>query len=226
MKPDYPSVSAVSVEGFRIILVESSVLEAIPLGIYRRFGKRILDVILSLVFLIVGIVPMLVIALLIAIDSGHPVIFRQERIGLRRRPFTIYKFRTMFLDADSMTTDLVASGDDERLTRMGKRLRRWGLDELPQLWNVLRSDMSLIGPRPTLAYQVNRYNGDDMHRLDVRPGITGLAQVSGRNTLSWTEKIEIDLQYVESFSLWFDMRVLVGTVPALFRRGQEYTVSE
>jgi len=155
------------------------------------------------------------IALAILLDTGRPVFFHQERAGRNGKRFSILKFRTMIRGAES--SGLFTSEDDPRITRVGRFLRRWSLDELPQLLNVLAGHMSLVGPRPTLPYQVERYDRRQRGRLLVRPGMTGLAQVRGRNALSWTEKVELDLEYIENMSPWLDLRIILATPPALTR---------
>ena len=148
-------------------------------------------------------------ALAVRLTSPGPVLFRQERIGLDGVPFTVLKFRTM-IDAPNPIFP-----DASRITSAGRILRRLSLDELPQLVNVARGDMSVVGPRPTLAYQVERYDDRQRHRLDVRPGLTGLAQVSGRNALSWGDRIDLDLEYVERQSVRLDLSIILRTAKAL-----------
>jgi lipopolysaccharide/colanic/teichoic acid biosynthesis glycosyltransferase len=150
-------------------------------------------------------------ALAVRLDSRGSALYRQERVGQDGRPFTILKFRTM-VDAPGGNP---LHPEADRITRVGRVLRRSSLDELPQLLNVLSGDMSIVGPRPTLAYQVERYDERQRRRLLVRPGLTGLAQVRGRNAITWGERIEYDLDYVARQSLWLDLRLLVATVPAL-----------
>jgi len=166
----------------------------------------------------------LVVALAILLDDGRPVFFRQERVGRGGKRFRVFKFRTMVPDAESK--GLFTHENDPRITRVGRILRRWSLDELPQLLNVLLGQMSLVGPRPTLPYQTEKYTERQKRRLLVRPGITGLAQVKGRNALSWPEKIELDLQYVDRMSLWLDLKIILMTVPALFKRKTLYKSPE
>jgi undecaprenyl phosphate N,N'-diacetylbacillosamine 1-phosphate transferase len=155
----------------------------------------------------------LVIGLLIRLDSTGPVFFRQERAGKGGVPFRIFKFRTMYVAPDP-TRGFQTVGDP-RITRVGRWLRRLSLDELPQLINVVRGEMSLIGPRPALPYQIERYDSRQRRRLDVRPGITGWAQVNGRNALSWEEKIEFDVWYVDRCSPRLDLRILLRTAGAM-----------
>jgi lipopolysaccharide/colanic/teichoic acid biosynthesis glycosyltransferase len=155
-------------------------------------------------------------------DSSGPALYRQERVGLHGRPFTLLKFRTMVVGAERMGAGLAVTEDDPRITRAGRVLRRLSLDELPQLVNVVRGDMSLVGPRPTVASQVARYSERQRRRLWARPGLTGLAQVSGRAGLPWSERIEIDLSYVEGWSLALDLRILARTVAVVLGRRGTY----
>jgi undecaprenyl phosphate N,N'-diacetylbacillosamine 1-phosphate transferase len=175
--------------------------------------KRVADVICAGLSLILLTPLFLVIGSLIRLDSPGPVFFRQERAGKGGVPFRIFKFRTMYV-APAPTRGSQAQ-DDPRITRVGRWLRRLSLDELPQLINVVKGEMSLIGPRPALVYQIERYDSHQRRRLDVRPGITGWAQVNGRNSLSWEEKIEFDVWYVEHRSFWLDLRILLKTTGAV-----------
>ncbi|HTQ55065.1 MAG TPA: sugar transferase [Bryobacteraceae bacterium] len=154
-------------------------------------------------------------ALAIRLTMGRPVLFRQPRCGLNGRVFELYKFRTMS-DARNAAGELLP--DEQRLTRWGRRLRRLSIDELPQLWNVLRGDMSLVGPRPLLPVYMERYNPVQRRRLEVRPGITGWCQINGRNALDWDEKFARDVWYVEHRGLWLDLQILARTIPAVLRR--------
>lgn len=171
--------------------------------------KRALDLVGSSVGLLVAVLPMAVIAVLIRIRMGAPVLFRQERPGLGGRPFTLVKFRTMRAGAGD---------DDVRLTRLGRFLRTTSLDELPELWNVLVGDMSLVGPRPLLVEYLPRYSARQARRHEVRPGLTGLAQVEGRNLVAWEERFELDVRYVDTRSLALDLRIILRTVSAVLRR--------
>jgi len=177
-----------------------------------------LDRLVSGVFLCMFSPLLLGISLLILLDSGWPPFFLQKRIGRGGRPFTMYKFRTMVRDAIHVGLATTVSQSDDRITRVGSFLRAWSLDELPQLMNVLKGNMSLIGPRPTLDYQVAQYSLFQRRRLEVKPGITGWAQVNGRNSLPWPKRIELDVWYVDHFSLWLDFRILFRTVGVFFRR--------
>jgi lipopolysaccharide/colanic/teichoic acid biosynthesis glycosyltransferase len=150
------------------------------------------------------------------------VLFRQSRVGRGGAEFEVLKLRTMVVDADRQGAGYAVADRDPRITRVGDLLRRTSLDELPQLWNVLRGDMSLVGPRPTLRYQVDQYTDEQRRRLEVRPGLTGWAQVHGRTSLPWSQRIELDVWYVDHRSLGLDLRILVRTVGVLLRREGVY----
>lgn len=158
------------------------------------------------------------ISLLIVLDSGWPPFFLQTRVGRNGAPFTMYKFRTMIRDAVHHGLATTVSSSDDRITRVGAFLRAWSLDELPQLLNVLKGDMSMVGPRPTLEYQVAQYSPVQRRRLEVKPGITGWAQVNGRNSLAWPKRIELDVWYVDHVSIWLDCRILFRTAGVFLRR--------
>ncbi len=158
---------------------------------------------------------MLVVALLIRLTMGSPVLFRQVRPGLYGRPFTMYKFRTM-LDIRNERGELLP--DELRLTPVGRFLRKTSLDELPELFNVLKGDMSLVGPRPLLMDYLDRYTPEQARRHEVKPGITGWAQVNGRNALTWEEKFKLDVWYVDNWSLWLDIKILFMTLVKVFKR--------
>jgi lipopolysaccharide/colanic/teichoic acid biosynthesis glycosyltransferase len=185
-------------------------------------SKRALDLALVSVVGLVAVPIGAVIAAAVKLEDGGRVLFRQERIGRHGVPFQILKFRTLVDTPHYTPADFLMSAEDPRITRMGAFLRRWSLDELPQLWNVLVGDMSIVGPRPTLRYQVERYDDFQRRRLEALPGVTGWAQISGRNRSSWPERIELDVWYVDHRSIWLDLRILVATVPELFRRGPVY----
>ena len=171
--------------------------------------KRIIDFILALLGLIIASPILLIVAILVKTKLGSPILFRQPRVGLNGEIFEMVKFRTMKDATDSKGNPLP---DEERLTKFGQVLRRTSLDELPELWNVLKGDMSLVGPRPLLVEYLPLYSKEQMKRHDVRPGITGYAQVNGRNNISWKKKFELDVYYVKNFSLWLDVKILVQTV--------------
>jgi lipopolysaccharide/colanic/teichoic acid biosynthesis glycosyltransferase len=155
-------------------------------------------------------------ALAIKLEDRGPVLYRQTRVGKEGRDFELLKLRTMVVGAESIGAGMAVDKGDTRITRTGRVLRRLSLDELPQLWNVVRGEMSVIGPRPTLRYQVERYTDHQRRRLEVKPGITGWAQVHGRAALPWTERIELDVWYVEHRSRRLDLRILAKTPLALF----------
>jgi exopolysaccharide biosynthesis polyprenyl glycosylphosphotransferase len=188
-------------------------------------AKRACDVLISGLGLLVLLPLFAVVAAAIKLTSPGPVVFRQERVGLRGRPFTLLKFRTMCAGADLMLEDLRERNEadgplfklrqDPRVTRVGAVLRRYSIDELPQLWNVLKGEMSLVGPRPPLAGEVALYEEWQHDRLEVRPGITGLWQVSGRSELSFEDYVRLDLFYVENWSIAYDLFILSKTVPLL-----------
>jgi lipopolysaccharide/colanic/teichoic acid biosynthesis glycosyltransferase len=177
--------------------------------------KRLIDIIASATLLLVLFFPLLAIAIVIRIQLGSPVFFTQERPGYKGRIFKIVKFRTMTSDCDAAGNLLP---DMQRTRPIGQFLRATSLDELPELWNVLMGDMSLVGPRPLLVKYLPLYNARQARRHDVRPGITGYAQVGGRNTISWEEKFELDVYYVEHQSLLFDIKILLKTVGAVVAR--------
>ena len=178
----------------------------------QRGLKSCLDIVVSFVGLGLLAVPFVLIALAIRLDSKGPVFFRQERVGKGGRPFKVWKFRTMIKGAAYQGLGATVARDDPRFTRVGRFLRDWGLDELPQFINVLKGEMSLVGPRPTLQYQVDQYDDFQSRRLEIRPGITSLAVISGRNDLPWVERIKLDIQYVDHWSLWLDLWVLLKTL--------------
>ena len=180
--------------------------------------KRLFDVTLAALLLLVGAPLLGLVALAVWIDSGRPVLFGQVRTGQHGTPFTLYKFRTLTPGVGIVSTP------HDHVTRVGAWLRRWGLDELPQLWNVLRGDMSLVGPRPTLPQQVARYGAFERQRLAVRPGLTGWAQVHGRNAIPWPERIDLDVWYVRHQSLQLDVRILLWTPFALLSAPRTYGV--
>ncbi len=182
---------------------------------YRHFGKRILDLGLTVPLLIV-LSPLLgSVALLVRWRLGAPILFRQQRPGLQGKPFILYKFRTM-TDARDEEGNLLP--DAERLTDLGRFLRSTSLDELPELWNVLRGEMSLVGPRPLLMRYLDRYTPEQMRRHEVKPGITGWAQINGRNALTWEKKFELDVWYVDHVNFWLDLKILFLTLLKVLRQ--------
>ncbi len=174
--------------------------------------RRALDLAAAVLMLVVSGPIMIAAAIAVALESpGHPI-FRQRRVGRGGVPFEVYKLRTMVVGAEQMGAGLAVDENDKRITKVGDLLRRTSMDELPNLFNVLRGEMSLIGPRPTVQVQVDRYTERQMRRLDVLPGITGWAQVNGRASLPWSERIELDIHYVEYASPLMDLRILAKTV--------------
>jgi lipopolysaccharide/colanic/teichoic acid biosynthesis glycosyltransferase len=184
--------------------------------------KRALDIVGASVGLTISAPLLAASALAVRLEDGGPVFFRQERVGLDGRLFDVLKLRTMIVDAHTQGAGYAVDKGDSRITRIGNLLRRTSLDELPQLWNVLRGEMSLVGPRPTLSYQVEQYTERQRRRLEVRPGLTGWAQVNGRASLSWPERIELDVWYVEHRSFALDLRILLRTALVLLRPGVVY----
>jgi lipopolysaccharide/colanic/teichoic acid biosynthesis glycosyltransferase len=188
-----------------------------------RLGlKRALDIVLSAAALLLLAPLLFLIGLAVVLDSPGPALFRLRVAGRKGRPFDLLKFRTMIKDAQQKGDPFETATDDPRITRVGRFLRRWSLDELPQLWNILRGEMSLVGPRPTFVEVARRYSPHEARRLQMRPGLTGWAQVNGRNLLSWPERVEFDLDYIERYSLWLDVKILARTLPALARREGVY----
>lgn len=222
-----PRIRTQPVAGLPLIHVTTPKLEG-----SKRFIKRSFDIVGSAALLAVLAVPMVLIALLVRIDSQGPVIFRQRRVGIAGVPFEMYKFRSMVLNAevrlDALQRHNEAPGllfkmkEDPRITRFGRVLRRYSIDELPQLLNVLKGDMSLVGPRPPLPSEVAGYDDFAHRRLLVKPGITGLWQISGRSDLSWEDSLRLDLYYVENWSMTQDLMILVRTVRAVTTRSGAY----
>lgn len=184
-------------------------------GFYAAWGKRLLDLAVGVPTLILCSPVMLLVYLVVRSKLGSPVLFLQERPGLHGQPFTMYKFRTMTMACDEQGNLL---SDTERLTSLGRFLRGTSLDELPELLNVIRGDMSLVGPRPLLMQYLDRYTPEQRRRHEVRPGVTGWAQVNGRNAISWEQKFALDTWYVDHLSLGLDLRILFLTAWKVFRR--------
>jgi lipopolysaccharide/colanic/teichoic acid biosynthesis glycosyltransferase len=178
--------------------------------------NRIADVALAGLGLVLTSPLLAAAAAAIKLEDGGPVLYRQRRVGKDGEDFELLKLRSMTVGAEHIGAGVAVDKGDSRITRVGRVLRRTSVDELPQLWNVLRGDMSMIGPRPTLRYQVDRYSDRQRRRLEVRPGLTGWAQVNGRATLSWDERIELDVWYVEHRSAPVDLKILLRTPLALF----------
>lgn len=173
--------------------------------------KRIFDILVSGIALIVLLPIFTIIGIFIKLDSKGPVFFIQKRAGKDGRIFEAYKLRTMIIDAEKMGLGYEIEKNDARITRVGKYLR-WGIDELPQIINVFKGEMSLVGPRPALPHQVERYPKRDKRRLEVKPGITGWALINGRNALSWSERIKLDIWYIDHWSFWLDLKILFKTI--------------
>ena len=194
--------------------------------------KALFDRVLGLLLVLVGLPVLAVVAVLVKIDSRGPILFKQRRIGAQGEPFSMLKFRTMVENAEALLGSLADGNDgneilfkkrdDPRVTRVGRVLRRYSLDELPQLFNVLRGDMSLVGPRPPLPSEVAKYESDAVRRLRVKPGLTGLWQVSGRSNLSWEESLRLDLRYVDNWSLVLDLQILARTARAVLSGSGAY----
>lgn len=182
---------------------------------YAKYIKRILDFILSLIALIVLSPLMLIIGILVRIKLGKPIIFKQKRPGKNEKIFTLYKFRTMTDEKDEEGNLL---SDSERLTKFGKFLRSTSLDELPELINIIKGEMAIVGPRPLLVEYLPLYNEEQKHRHDVRPGLTGLAQISGRNAIEWEEKFEEDIEYVNNITFIQDTKIILKTFVKVFKR--------
>lgn len=180
-----------------------------------QFSKRLIDLALASVGLTLLSLPLFFIALIIWREFGWPVLFSQRRPGLNGKPFTMYKLRTMH---EAKGADGAPLPDEERLTSLGRFIRSTSLDEFPALWNVLRGDMSLVGPRPLLMEYLPLYSSHQARRHEVRPGITGWAQVNGRNLLSWEEKFDLDVWYVDHWSIWLDIKILLMTVLRVLRK--------
>jgi len=185
-------------------------------GRYRLSVHRLLDIGIAGAGLVVSSPLLAASALAVKLDDGGPILYRQVRVGKDGTNFELFKLRTMVVGAEQRGAGFAVDKGDARITRAGRILRRLSLDELPQLWNVVRGDMSVIGPRPTLRYQVDQYDDRQLHRLDVKPGITGWAQIHGRASLPWAERIELDLWYVRHHDWKTDLLILLRTPLALF----------
>lgn len=183
--------------------------------IYRRVVKRLLDVLISFLALLLLSPLLLLLAILVRLKLGSPVIFRQDRPGLHGKVFQLVKFRTM-TDRKDENGELLP--DEVRLTPFGKKLRALSLDELPEFWNILKGDMSFVGPRPLLVRYLPLYSPEQAHRHDVLPGLTGWAQVNGRNAITWQEKFQYDLEYVRSVSFAMDVKIVMMTIRSVLKR--------
>ncbi len=182
---------------------------------YKKYLKRPIECILAIVAIVVLSPVIIIVALLVRVKLGSPVLFKQERPGLNEKIFTMYKFRTM---SDKKDSNGELLPDSVRLTKFGKFLRSASIDELPELWNIIKGDMSIVGPRPLLVQYLELYNLEQKKRHNVRPGLTGLAQVNGRNAISWEEKFEYDVKYVENISFLVDFDIVIKTIKKVFIR--------
>jgi exopolysaccharide biosynthesis polyprenyl glycosylphosphotransferase len=188
--------------------------------------KRLFDIAVSAILLVLLLPIFLAVGLAIRLEDPGPILFKQQRVGRWGKLFTMWKFRSMYTDAEERKKELMASNemaggvifkmkDDPRVTRVGRVIRKTSIDELPQLWNVLKGDMSLVGPRPPVPQEVDEYSLSDRRRLEVIPGITCIWQVSGRSDIPFDQQVELDVQYIQSQSFWTDIKILLKTVPAL-----------
>lgn len=186
---------------------------------FNLFLKRAFDICASFVLIVMLIVipVFIVVPILIRLTSKGPAIFTQERMGKDEKVFKIYKYRTMLIPEESLDENGEMLEPKARITKIGRILRKTSIDELPQLFNVLEGTMSIVGPRPTLPYQAERYNEEQKKRHLMRPGITGYAQVNGRNDLTWAEKIEYDVEYIENYNFWLDIKILFKTIAVVFK---------
>lgn len=182
---------------------------------YAKYVKRILDFILSLLALIILMPLMFILWILVRIKLGKPAIFKQQRPGKNEKIFTLYKFRTMTDEKDENGNLLP---DEKRLTKFGKFLRSTSLDELPELWNIVKGDMSIVGPRPLLVEYLTMYSEEQKHRHDAMPGLTGLAQISGRNAISWEEKFIDDIEYIKNINFINDCKIVIKTIGKVIKR--------
>lgn len=182
---------------------------------YFTFWKRAFDLLLTFPALLFLLPFLFVVAALVRWNLGSPIFYKQKRPGKKGIPFMIYKFRTMLEDKDK---DGILFPDKKRLTRLGKCLRSTSIDELPELWNVIKGDMSLVGPRPLLMQYLDRYTPEQMRRHEMKPGITGWAQVNGRNAITWEEKFTLDVWYVDNWSLWLDIKIIGMTIWKILKR--------
>lgn len=183
---------------------------------FQLSTKFTFDFTASLISLFFLAIPFTIIAIAIKLDSKGPIFFRQERVGKDGKLFRIWKFRTMITGAETKGLKYNVMENDPRITKVGNFLRSWGIDELPQLINILKGEMSIVGPRPTLKYQVDRYNDFQRKRLLVKPGITGWALIHGHNILSWKERIKYDVWYVDNWSFWLDLKIILKTFVIIF----------
>lgn len=192
---------------------------------YKNIFKRVIDLFLAILLMIPLSFLFLFIGILIRLDSKGKVLFKQERLGENGKIFNIYKFRTMVENAELIGTGIYTSDEDPRITKVGKILRKTSLDELPQIINILKGEMSFVGPRPPVPYhpyKINEYTTERKKRFNVKPGITGMAQAYGRNTLSWDERIVYDVKYVENISFLMDVKIIIKTTISVVRKENIY----
>ena len=196
---------------------------------YKNGMKRVLDILISLPVLIIGAIPMAIVALLVRLESPGPAIFRQERIGKDGKVFEFLKFRSMCVGAEHTGSGVYSGKNDARVTRLGRILRATSIDELPQLINILRGDMSLIGPRPPLTYHpwpYEEYTEQQKRMFEVRPGITGWAQINGRKAVEWHHRIELNVWYVDNVSFWLDVKIFFKTIGKVLRNSDNVNVEK
>jgi lipopolysaccharide/colanic/teichoic acid biosynthesis glycosyltransferase len=184
---------------------------------YRKYFKRFIDVTVSGISLILLFPIFIIVIISIKVDSNGPALFTQKRVGKEGKEFKIFKFRTMLTFEDSFYPDGSPIENYDRITKVGNILRKTSIDELPQLINIFIGDMSIVGPRPTLSYQVEKYDDNQARRLKVKPGLTGLAQVNGRNSLSWEQKIQYDIDYVDNITFLSDLKIILKTFVVVFK---------
>ncbi|MYY52161.1 sugar transferase [Ligilactobacillus salivarius] len=194
-------------------MIQTTIIK--PKGFYERYIKRLQAIVLSLIAIIILSPILLITYLLVRVKFGKPVIFIQKRVGKDGKVFDLYKFRTMTNQRDE---DGKLLPDDQRLTSFGKKLRSTSLDELPELFNVLKGDMALIGPRPLLVKYLPLYNGEQARRHEVRPGLTGYAQVNGRNAITWEDRFKLDIEYVDNVTFLNDWKIIFKTIKTVFKR--------
>jgi lipopolysaccharide/colanic/teichoic acid biosynthesis glycosyltransferase len=198
----------------------------------HKFIKRVFDIILAIIFIIISSPIFIIVAILVKFDSKGPVIFKQLRLGLKGKEYYIYKFRSMIVNAESQGTGLFNYENDPRVTKLGKFIRGTSIDELPQVFNILKGEMSFVGPRPPVNYELGNYKdftGDLKRRFRVKPGVTGYAQINGRNEISWDKKIIFDNKYIEEFYKWgilLDIKVILITIVKVFKNEGGYELEE
>jgi len=197
--------------------------------VYKKYIKRLLDILISLIVVIVLSPVYLITAIAIKLDSKGPAIFKQTRLGLHHKEFTLLKFRSMVVNAEHTGSGVYSNDQDSRLTRVGRIIRKTSIDELPQAINILKGDMSLIGPRPPLTYHpwpIEQYTKEQLHMFDVRPGITGWAQVNGRKTVEWNERIKLNNWYVDHCSFLLDVKIFFKTIAGVLTNADNENVGE